>query len=140
VDIERKIVLENQLDAIPRLAEAVEAFGNAAALPAKLVFQFTLALDEIVTNVITHGYPDAGQGHIEVTLQRQDGQVRAEVVDDARLFDPLRDAPTPDITAGVAERRIGGLGLHFVKTMMDSVEYHCRDGRNHLKLSKRIDE
>ena len=62
--------------------------------------------------------------------------IEAEVVDDAKAFDPL-EAPDPDITADLEDRPIGGLGVFFVKTLMDEVRYRREDGRNHLYFCKR---
>lgn len=140
MDIEQVIVLENRPDAIVQLTQAVETFGDAAALPPKLVFRLTLALEEIVTNVVSYGYQPGSKGRIEVTLRRQGDEAQAEVVDDGVQFDPLSEAPTPDLDASVEERRIGGLGLHFVKTLMEHIEYRWQDGRNHLKLRQRISD
>ena len=60
-----------------------------------------------------------------------------ELSDDARPFDPL-NAPPPDLNSAIEDRRIGGLGVHLVKTLMDDVGYAYRDGRNHITLRKKI--
>ena len=62
----------------------------------------------------------------------------AEVVDDGRPFDPLSDAPEPDLDAEVEDRPIGGLGTHFVKTFMDEVAYEHDGGYNRIVLTKTL--
>ena len=57
-------------------------------------------------------------------------------MDNGRPFDPLNDAPEPDLDSGVADRAVGGLGVHLVRTMMDEMRYRRDRGRNHLTLVK----
>jgi anti-anti-sigma factor len=54
-----------------------------------------------------------------------------------QAFDPLQ-APLPDLTADLAERQVGGLGIHFIRSLMDAVAYDRRDGRNRLRMVKRL--
>jgi serine/threonine-protein kinase RsbW len=63
------------------------------------------------------------------------GNVEAIVEDDGKPFDPLA-APAPDLTG--KDRKPGGVGLHFVRNLMDEVTYTRRDGTNHLRLMKRL--
>ncbi|HYH17415.1 MAG TPA: ATP-binding protein [Azospirillum sp.] len=129
--------LANDLAEIPRLAETVEGFFEEHGLPPKLAFNFNLALDELLTNVISYAF-DPGTAHeISLRLTVADGQVTAELEDDGPAFDPLTEAEAPVLDGDIDDRPIGGLGIHFVKTMMDHVQYERRDGRNRLTLSKR---
>ena len=63
--------------------------------------------------------------------------LEAEVEDDGRPFDPL-GVPAPDLQAPLPERRVGGLGIHFVRRLMSEVRYARVDGRNRLVLRKRL--
>ena len=66
------------------------------------------------------------------------GQVDVEIIDDGRVFDPL-DAPgTPPPPPGQRPRP-GGVGIHMVKQLVDSIEYARIDGRNHTTLTKLCD-
>lgn len=129
--------LANDLAEIPRLAEAVEAFFDARGLPAALAFNFNLALDELLTNVISYAFPAGGRHEVAVRMAVEGGLVTAEVIDDGLPFDPLTEAKPPVLEGDIDDRPIGGLGIHFVRTMMDSVRYERRDDRNHLTLVKR---
>lgn len=130
--------LRNELPEIHRLAEIVEEFGDLHGVPAKVVFNLNLALDELLTNVIDYAFPDEGAHEILVHLSLEDGMIGAEVIDDGVAYDPTA-RPDPDTSLSVEDRPIGGLGIHFVKRMMDRVEY-VRDGnRNRLALWKRLD-
>ena len=62
----------------------------------------------------------------------------AELTDDAAAFDPLRQAPAPDLEASVAARPIGGLGVHLVRRLIDRADYRREAGRNVLRVGKRV--
>src|SRR6185436_11829364 len=105
--------------------------------PGRTLYAVNLALDEVVTNVVLHGFADASGHEVEAHIVVSDGVITAEVKDGGRAFNPL-DAPPPDLTAPLDERSLGGLGIHLVKSLMDRVEYR-RDGeKNVLTFRKRI--
>lgn len=115
----------------PALLDRVEAHLAQAGVPQAAAAPVLIAFDEAMSNVIDYG----GAGRVEVAVQVADGRVSVQIADDGRAFDPLA-APAPDTTLSVAERRIGGLGIHLVKTLMDSVAYDRVSGRNRLRFSK----
>src|SRR5581483_1127751 len=96
-----------------------------------------VALDEALSNIVAHGYAGATIGTIVVRLACRDGEVCIEAEDEGAAFDPLQ-APLPDLTADLAERQIGGLGIHFIRSLMDTVCYNHRDGKNLLRMIKRV--
>lgn len=132
------IRLRNQLSELPRLTQALETFAQQQGLARKSALELELILEELVTNVIRHGYDagDAREHQIAIALELDADRIRIEVVDDGRPFDP-RQAPAPDTTAPLEERPVGGLGLHLVRRLVDGLEHERRDGRNHLVLWKR---
>ena len=99
--------------------------------------RINLVLDELVTNIIDYGFDDTGRHEIRVTMAVEGGTLTIEVEDDARAFDPLAAAP-PDLTLALEDRPVGGLGIHIVRTVMDTVEYQRRDGHNILTMRKTI--
>ena len=131
------------LDLLPELAEIgrltgeVEAFCERLAFPVAAIYQITLVLDELVTNVISHGIAPGETLPITVSLRHDDGVLTIELSDPGRPFDP-RTVPPPNAEAPLEEREIGGLGVHFARTMVDSIDYRYADSRNHLTLVKRI--
>ncbi|MDE1902628.1 MAG: ATP-binding protein [Alphaproteobacteria bacterium] len=131
-----KISLANRLSEIAPLAERVSAFCAERRVSESVAFRINLALEELLTNTIKYGYADQGAHEIAIELQRSSNGVTVEIVDDGKPFD-LTQVPTPDLDAPIEQRAIGGLGIHFVRTMMDEVRY-CRDGsRNRVTLVKR---
>ena len=92
-----------------------------------------LALEELVLNVMDYGYDDKQQD-IEINISSDLDAITIEIVDSGRPFDPLSDAPEPDLEAAVQERRIGGLGVHLVKTLMDQMHYKRENEQNRLTI------
>ena len=127
------LTLRNDVSEISRLVDRIDAFGVEAGLPPDVTFRLTLSLDEIVSNVIRHGFDDDAEHQILVTLVVADGHVTATVVDDGSAFDP-REAPLPDLDAPLEKRQAGGLGMHLVRETMDEIDYRREDGRNILRV------
>lgn len=129
------LLLKNRIDEIARLVDAVDTFGGHAGLSPDLTYRLTLSLDEIVSNVIRHGYSDTNDHVVEVRLTvGQDGLVTAVVEDDGHPYDP-RESPEPDLTLPVEQRGPGGLGIYLVKQMMDSIDYQRKADRNILTVT-----
>ena len=125
--------VETRKDELDRVSAAIEDFGMEADWPLDLVFKVNLALEEIVLNVINYAYDD-GLHEFQISLTSDEDALTIEVIDDGRPFDPLSDAPKPDVSASIEDRNIGGLGIHLVRKMMDDVRYRREKGKNHLTL------
>lgn len=113
----------------------VAAFAEAAGLSPATRDAFDLSLEEWVTNVISYGYQDSGSHWITLRFLVDGPLARVEIEDDGRAFNPLSHPPV-DTTAPLDERGIGGLGIHLIRRLMDSVEHRRIDGRNVLTLTK----
>ena len=131
------LTLKNDPSEIARSAEEIEAYGESHGWPMKWIMNLNLSLDELVTNIISYGYRDGEEHEIRITLTEEEGSLTVVLEDDGIAFDPLSEVSEPDLDADVEERRIGGLGVHFVKSLMDEVAYERRDGRNRLTLIQR---
>ena len=118
---------------LQRINTALEEFGEGEDWPPKLLYRVNLALEELGLNVMTHGQ-EAGASELEVIVTSEAETITIEIVDDGPRFDPLQDAPLPDVEADLPERPIGGLGIHLVRTMMEEVSYRYEDGKNRLTL------
>ncbi|WP_168735325.1 ATP-binding protein [Pseudothauera rhizosphaerae] len=127
--------LSTDLGAIPALADAFAEWAEEAGVAAGTVFQVNLALEELITNVILHGLGPGAPGRISLRVRRQDDVLEMELRDDAPPFDPFQ-LPPPVLTQGIEEREVGGLGVHFVRTLMDEWHYAREDGHNLVRLRK----
>ena len=126
----------NRLEEIAGVTERIEAFGAMHGLTAEDLFKLTLALDEVVTNIISYAYDDANEHQIEIRMDLNGTTVTVRVEDDGRAYNPL-DAPKPELGADIEDRSIGGLGVHIVRSIMDELEYRREGGRNILIMRKR---
>jgi anti-sigma regulatory factor (Ser/Thr protein kinase) len=136
MDSELRVRLRNDLGELARAATVVERFASERSLPQAVASEINLALDEVLTNVISYAYEDAGAHEIEVRLEVEGADVVVEVTDDGRPFDPLSVA-LAEVDRPLEERPIGGLGMHLVRHVMDHLEYRRERGRNVLTMRKR---
>ena len=133
----RTLTTVNRLDEIERLGRALEGFGAEHGLPPRVVFDSNLALDEVLTNIVSYAYDDDATHEIAVRLRIEDDRLVIEVEDDGRPFDPLA-APEPDLALHAGERPVGGLGLSLVRRLMPELRYERRAGRNVLTMSRSV--
>jgi serine/threonine-protein kinase RsbW len=97
------------------------------------VYATQLALEEVLSNVIRHGYEDSRRHDIALSLRVRARGVELQIVDDGREFDPCA-APEPDLDVPLAERRAGGLGIHLLREFVREIRYERRADRNFLSL------
>ena len=130
------LTVETRLEELDGLAASVEDFAREQEWPLDLTFQVNLVLEELWLNVVNHGH-DNGEHVVDIELTSEAESLTIEITDDGKPFNPLENAPIPDVTAALGDRSIGGLGVHLVRTMMDEMRYSREDGKNHLILVKR---
>lgn len=119
---------------IEKVTAYVENEMNQYAIPPKAKMNFTICIDEILSNII--GY--SGCKEITVGISYNKKRMSMRFIDDGEEYDP-RSAKDPDLTTPVEERKIGGLGIFMIKKMMDVVEYERQEDKNILTIRKYID-
>jgi anti-sigma regulatory factor (Ser/Thr protein kinase) len=129
--------IANRRDEIPAIVRMVEGFGAELRVPRTILNDLIVALDEALDNIISYGYEPGERSEIMVRLASATGEIVVEIEDAGRPFDPLQ-APAPDLSGSLRERKVGGLGIHFIKNLVDEVTYDRIAGRNRLRLSKRL--
>jgi serine/threonine-protein kinase RsbW len=138
--IERKFTLHvpSSTENLALIREFVTAVGTQAGFTDDEVARLELAVDEACTNVIEHAYGHDITKEVVVRATFDDEELRIDVVDTGRGFDPLA-LPQPPLEQLVAERRSGGLGMQVIKRIMDQVSYEMIPGqKNELRMIKRI--
>ncbi|WP_320169092.1 ATP-binding protein [Maridesulfovibrio sp.] len=128
--------LKSDISELKVLAERIECFGEENSISPKTVFELNLVLDELFTNLVNYGCHRESHS-FDITILLSGGILRIYIEDDGKQFNPLRMAE-PEISCDCMERKIGGLGIHFMRKMMDEVEYAWENGKNKLKLTKNI--
>jgi anti-sigma regulatory factor (Ser/Thr protein kinase) len=129
--------LKSNLSELDALCQNLEKFGQSMGLSKKCIFEANLALDELFTNIISYGFDDKNEHTISITIALQNDDLVVNIEDDGIPFNPT-NAETPDLECSIEECRIGGLGIHLAKNLMDEVCYQrCKD-KNLLTLKKNI--
>jgi serine/threonine-protein kinase RsbW len=131
------VVLVNDIAEVDRLHRCVSQFCRDHGLSSEIENDLTLALEEILVNVIRYGHPEGGKHEIQIWLSLEQDCVVATVEDDGMPFNPL-EAPEPDLYSPMETRPIGGLGIHLVRNITDGLEYRRNEGRNRLVMRKRV--
>ncbi|MFH0802787.1 MAG: ATP-binding protein [bacterium] len=129
--------INNKISEIKKISKALTAFGEENRLPAQVICDAHLALEEIVVNIISYGFKDGDKHSIAINFELDGRELILEVQDEAPSFNPL-EAPMPDMNTPVEERAVGGLGIYLVRKIMDKVEYHRKGGKNILIMRKTI--
>ncbi len=139
-DREGRLVLElsNDLMETGRIGDMLLEFGITHQIPEKAILDLNLAIEELFTNTCSYGWRDKGDHTVELTVSANPWAVVAEMVDNARHFNPFAEPASPDLESGIDERPIGGLGLYLVRTLMDDVAYQRQNGRNRVTLTRLI--
>lgn len=133
----RTLRVANRVEELSGVSEAVETLGQQEDWAPDVSYAVVLALEEVATNVVRHGGGEEGAGEIEIEVVSTDEEVRVEVRDRGKPFDPFREAPSPELDAALEDRQIGGLGVHFVRSVMDETSYRREHGRNRVTMIKR---
>jgi serine/threonine-protein kinase RsbW len=123
----------NKIRDLSRMPELVAQIADEQGLSEDVVFGMNVALDEMLSNIIKYGYTDDAIHEIRVRLSVAGQMLVAEIEDDGQPFDPCAAGPV-DVDAPLEERKVGGLGIHIVRTLMAEVGYARVDGRNRLVM------
>lgn len=130
-----KIIILNQFSEICKVNETIEDLAKSWNLSLRISAQLSLVLDELLTNIIRYAYVDEDDHMIEINLEIQKDVLYIKVIDDGIEFNPLQH-PEPDLNPNLAEREIGGLGIHLIKKLTQEFVYLRKDGFNIQKLCK----
>jgi sigma-B regulation protein RsbU (phosphoserine phosphatase) len=134
----RRIIMKNEMSEVGRMRGFIFSVCREHNVDEETVKTLNLAAEECVANVINYAYPKGIRGHVELTAEIVGGQLTLTVKDHGVAFDPTRHQDI-DVEAGLDDRPIGGLGIHLVKTIMDTMTYQRTvDGYNVLTLTKQI--
>lgn len=137
VRIRRSIVLPNNVQATPRLAAFVEEMCEAVGFSPSDTTMINLAVEEAVVNVMKYAYPPDTKGDVTIEAVSNDVRLKFTIIDSGAPFDPTVQSQV-DTTLSAMERPIGGLGIHLVRQIMDSINYERMDNLNVLTLRKKL--
>lgn len=132
----KKMVLNAEVDRMDDVLDFVNAELEAHDVSMKVIMQLDIAIEEIFVNIAHYAYnPEIGEAAVTVDVQENPPCVVISFIDRGKPYDPL-SREDPDVTLGVEDREIGGLGIYMVKKSMDEVTYTYEDGQNILTIRK----
>ena len=130
------IRIDAGVDALAGVRAFVREQLATAGADRETVDDLVQAVDELVCNVVEHGY--AGQpGEIEIAFVASDAEVAFRIRDDAPPFDPTA-VPEPPLHLPLSQRRLGGMGVHLARTLTDGFDHRILpSGGNEVTVRKR---
>jgi serine/threonine-protein kinase RsbW len=131
----RRLTVSADTSSIPQIASFIEKCLEEKGISGEIANACGLAVDELTTNIIFYAYPGSG-GTIQISCEIDEEWIDLSIRDRGIPFNPL-SVPEPDIFSDADERKIGGLGIHLVRCIMDDVMYSRQGDENILMLRKR---
>ncbi len=131
------LCMSNDIEELNKLEPFLNGIFERENLDMSMLPQIDLALEEAVTNIIMYAYPEGEKGTAELNVEVADGQISATLIDSGTPFNPLQQQEA-NLDVSLEERKIGGLGIHLIKEIMDEVDYAYEEGRNLLRMKKRL--
>jgi serine/threonine-protein kinase RsbW/sigma-B regulation protein RsbU (phosphoserine phosphatase) len=127
---------QRDLSSLPELSRFVADFLTHHGLSPSNAYDLDLILEELFTNVLKYG---SGKDAVLVGLTRDDSLITIAVreFDAAKAYDITR-APEPDLTRPIAERKVGGLGIHMVRQLAETIRYEYKDRVSTTTITKKV--
>ena len=135
--LQRSITLPNDIEEVPQLAAFVDEVCEIVGFDMSTTMNLNLALEEAVVNVMSYAYPTGVTGNVNIEAMANEKRLKFIISDWGTPFDPTAEKEV-DTSLSAEERPIGGLGIHLVRQIMDSINYERMDGKNVLTLRKKL--
>ena len=136
---EYKFALKNDISELNALHQHLEKWGSGIHLATDSISRINICLDELFTNIVSYGFEDDLEHIIEFTINVDNNLVIIHIEDNGVMFNPLEKVD-PDFPENVEDAKIGGLGIHIIRKLMDNVSYERKPGKNKLTMKKTIQE
>lgn len=137
METSRTLIIKNDIAELNRMVDFLETLEAEGVLPTALLGPINLVLEEALSNVIFYAYDTQGSEEIKVDFHFDEKQMKIVISDGGKAFDPTLEVD-PDISLGVEERPVGGLGIYLIRKLMDEVSYSRVEEMNVLSLVKRL--
>ncbi|MFC2094196.1 SpoIIE family protein phosphatase [Bacteroidota bacterium] len=135
IDEKLNISIKNHVSEIDTVNDQFNKFAEENDLEQNLMFKINMVFDELINNIVTYGYSGDTEHDIEINIEKNKSRLTITLIDDGVPFNPFR-AEAPDTELSIDQRKIGGLGIHLVRNVMDKVSYHRRIDKNIVTLVK----
>ena len=133
-----KLEIKSRTENLAEIREFINSAAEDSGFSKEAIDNIILAVDEACTNIIKHAYKYFPDGKIILTLKTDKNTFTIDIIDYGKSFEPGL-VPNPDLQKYFDEKRVGGLGMYLMKTLMDDVKYISVPGKfNQVSLSKNI--
>ena len=129
--------LKSDLSELKTLCQHLNKFGKVSGLSEAFITDINICLDELFTNIVSYGFEDDLELLIRFTINLDNKVLTLTIEDEGIPFNPL-EKKDPEIPADLIDIRIGGLGIHIVRKLMDDIRYKRERVKNKITLKKFI--
>lgn len=135
---QKELLVKSRTENLTAVREFISSTVEEVKIPPDIAGDIVLAVDEACTNIIKHAYKYSPEGNIKIKLTYSDKKIVVEITDHGASFHP--DAvPKPDLKKYFEEKRVGGLGMYLMKSLMDDIHYKSIPGKfNQVLLTKKL--
>jgi anti-sigma regulatory factor (Ser/Thr protein kinase) len=127
------IQLPARIENMELLVQFISDIARKLGFSGKRVKEIELATEEALVNIINYAYPDHS-GDIKVTCTQDPSKAFVIKIEDTGIAFDISSLKDPDISAGISDREVGGLGVFLIRKLMDKVQYHRKNKKNILEL------
>ena len=132
------LTVDSRLERLSEIANFIELAARSSGLNEDQTYDVQMAVDEACANVIEHAYRGRANGTIDIVCEKRGKEFVVTIQDFGERFDPKKVA-SPRTRDPLSKRNIGGLGLFFMRKMMDKVKFEFSAGSgNRLTMVKKI--
>ncbi len=135
--IAKHLILDNDLKEMEQFRFFIEGLVKDKLINEGTCIKLNLVIEEMFTNILHYGFKDSNNHKIEIIVELDNNIFTATIIDDGIPFNPL-NYRVQDLNAPLEKRRIGGLGIHLMKNIMDEHHYQRKDDKNILTIKKYI--
>lgn len=126
--------IKSNLNELQELTKTILDFCESYAYDAEFIGDIRLVFEEIIVNIIKHGYDDSPDGPINLAIEMESERWTMTVEDEGKPFNP-QDFQPMNVEKPFDEKDIGGLGVHMIREMAEFIEYKRIYNKNRLKIS-----
>ncbi|HPN30928.1 MAG TPA: acetate--CoA ligase [bacterium] len=132
------LVIENSISELERISVFLETFGKKESFSKRCLYCANLAIEEIVTNIITYGYSDSLKHNITLSISasvdNNKKRIWIEIEDDGNKFNPFEAEYNPPKNANLNQIEDISLGIHFIRILVDGYFYEYKTNKNYLQI------
>jgi anti-sigma regulatory factor (Ser/Thr protein kinase) len=129
--------LKSDLSELKTLCRHLNHFGQVYGLSETFISEVNICLEELFTNIVLYGFKDDLEHIIRFRINLNGNTLILNIEDNGLPFNPLMKKDS-ELPADINNAKIGGLGIHIVKKLMDDIRYERKGGKNKLTLRKVI--